>query len=306
MFDLVHVAGIEKKPTALTVNATASKSKPKASKPKASKPKTGKPTSKTKGKSKSKPDKAVDTATSDYCKYMLVLRDQLSRRVLLYPCTTADSADAFDGVMAWIEEHGLPAALYSDTASHLTSSLIQQLEDAFAMEHLFAVPYSPWTNSAVERAGGIALELLRAVCSERRLEGHLWYLALGVVQHAMNSAPLKALGGRSPFQVWNGGRPARRPLDVVVGRDELNINPTVRVDAGRASPPGRRAGRCSVRQHARQCARDRAPRRGAGARARRSRPAQARPAAQAGRLRHGRAQDNKIPRWRRAGLDLTK
>jgi hypothetical protein len=100
----------------------------------------------------------VNTAMSDYCKYMLVLRDQLSRRVLLYPCTSADSANAFDGVMAWIKEHGLPAALYSDKASHLTSSLIQQLEDAFAMEHLFAVPYRPWTNGAVERAGSIALE----------------------------------------------------------------------------------------------------------------------------------------------------
>jgi hypothetical protein len=62
------------------------------------------------------------------------------------------------------------------------------------MEHLIAVPYSPWTNGAVERAGG-TLELLRSVCSERRLEGHLWYLALGVVQHAINSAPLQALGG---------------------------------------------------------------------------------------------------------------
>jgi hypothetical protein len=231
MFDFVHVAGVERKPTAPTVNATAGKSKAKASKPKASKPKTGKPTRKTKGKPKDKPDKAVDTATSGYCKYMLVIRDQLSRRVLLYPCTAADSANAFDGIMAWIKEHGLPAALYSDTASHFTSSLVQQLEDAFAMEHLFAVPYSPWTNGAVERAGGVALELLRAVCSERRLEGHLWYLALGVVQHAMNAAPLKALGGRSPLQVWNGGRPARRPLDVVVGRDELDINPRVQVDA---------------------------------------------------------------------------
>jgi hypothetical protein len=152
---------------------------------------------------------------------MLVLRDQLSRRVLLYPCTAADSANAFDGIMAWIKEHGLPAALYSDTASHLVSSLIQQLGDAFALEHMFAVPYSPWTNGAVESAGGIAQELLRSVGSERRLEGHLWYLALGVVHHAMNSAPLQALGGRSPFEVWNGGRPARRPLRSCRARDRF-------------------------------------------------------------------------------------
>ena len=71
------------------------------------------------------------------------------------------------------------------------------MEDAFAMEHLFVVPYSLWTNGAVERAGGIVLELLRSVSSERRLESHLWYLALGVVQHAMNSAPLQVLRGRS-------------------------------------------------------------------------------------------------------------
>jgi hypothetical protein len=64
MLDLVHVAGIDKKPTAPTVNATASKSKPKASKPK-----TSKPTTKAKGKTKaSKPDNAINTATSDYCK----------------------------------------------------------------------------------------------------------------------------------------------------------------------------------------------------------------------------------------------
>ena len=112
---------------------------------------------------------------------MLVLLDQLSRRVLLYPCTASDSASAFDGIMAWI---GLPTALYSDTTSHFVSGLIQRLEDAVAMEHLFAVPYSPWTNGAVERAGGIALELLRSVCSERRLGGHHWHLALGVVQYA--------------------------------------------------------------------------------------------------------------------------
>jgi hypothetical protein len=99
---------------------------------------------------------------------MLAGLDQL---VLLYPCTTADSANALDGIMAWIKEHGL---LYSDTASHLVSSLVQQMED---VEHLFAVPLvSRW------------------------LESHLWY---GVVQHA---APLQALGGRSPFEVWNGAR----------------------------------------------------------------------------------------------------
>ena len=132
---------------------------------------------------------------------MFVQRDQLSRRVLLYPCTASDSANACDGIKAWIMEHGLPTALYSDTASHFVSSHIQQLEDVFAMEHLFAVPYSPWTNGAVKRAGGIALELLRSACSERRLESHLWYLAIGVVQHAIGTARLSRCSG--------GGRPSR-------------------------------------------------------------------------------------------------
>ena len=164
------------------------------------KAKTTAPKAKSKaGKAKAKKAAAADEPS--YTQYMLVLRDQLSRRVLLYPCTASDSANAFDGVMAWIKEHGLPMALYSDTASHFVSSLIQQLEDAFAMEHLFAVPYSPRTNGAVERAGGIALELLRSVCSERRLESHLWYLALGVVQLAKRTARNSRCSG--------AGRPSR-------------------------------------------------------------------------------------------------
>jgi hypothetical protein len=75
-----------------------------------------------------------------------VLRDQLSRRVILHSCTASDSVNAFDGITACIKEHGLPIALYSDTASHFVSGLIQELEDAFTMELLFAVPYSPWTK----------------------------------------------------------------------------------------------------------------------------------------------------------------
>jgi hypothetical protein len=157
------------------VNAVKAKAKASASK------------AKTKA-TKTKVKKAAAADEQSYTQHMLVLRDQLSRRLLLYPCTASDSAAACNGIEAWIKEHGLPTALYSDTASHFVSSLIQQLQDVFTTEHLFAVPYSPWTNGAVKRAGGIALKLLRSACSERRLESHLWYLALGVVQLAKRTA----------------------------------------------------------------------------------------------------------------------
>jgi hypothetical protein len=52
---------------------------------------------------------------------------------------------------------------------------------------------------------------------------------LGLLASAPRCANTPVRGG-APL-VWNGGRPARRPLDIVVGRDELNINPMVQVDA---------------------------------------------------------------------------
>jgi hypothetical protein len=86
--------------------------------------------SKTKAyKTKSKPgasrtEKATSAYEQSYTQYMLVLPDQLSRRVILHSCTALDSANAFDGITACIKEHGLPMALYSDTASHFVSGLI--------------------------------------------------------------------------------------------------------------------------------------------------------------------------------------
>ena len=125
--------------------------------------------------------------------YLLVMLDKLSKRVMLFPCSAADTANAVPGLLMWIKEHGLMQYVYSDTATHFTSKMMAELEVAFGLEHVAAVPYSPWTNCAVERAGGIALELLRAVMSERRMAADLWTTVIAVVQYAMNSAPRKAL-----------------------------------------------------------------------------------------------------------------
>ena len=179
---------------------------------------------------------AAAAATPRTPKYMLVLRDQLSRRVLLYPCTASDSANAFDGIMAWIKEHGLPTALYADTASHFVSSLIQQVEDAFAMEHVSPSRTAPghgqttqWSGPTASRWSSCAAPA-RSVGSRTRSGTRARLRAARGEQCAYPGAR-----GRSPFEVWNGGRPARRPLDVVIGREDLEASPTLKVDAAALS-----------------------------------------------------------------------
>jgi hypothetical protein len=122
----------------------------------------------------------------------------------------SDSSNALDSIMTWIDERRLPSALSSDTTSHFTSSLILQLDDALAMEHLFAVPYSPWTDGAVERAGGIAAP------AARRMLGAPTAVSPLVPRARRRAARHQQLGGLSPFQVCSGGCRARRPLDVDV------------------------------------------------------------------------------------------
>ncbi len=146
--------------------------------------------------------------------YMLTIVDRFSRKTMLQACEAADAENAVGGLLEWFQHNTIPDGIYSDRGTHFKNTVVEALEENYGIEHIYSVPYSPWTNGQVERIGGIAQELIRKVTSERKMAPEFWYQTIGVVQHAMNTTKQRALGDLTPLEVWGGPQP-KKPIDII-------------------------------------------------------------------------------------------
>ena len=98
-------------------------------------------------------------ASSTEQKYVLLIRDDLSGYVWLWPTTDATSDAAAEALSMWIGVFGGFEWLVSDQGSHFKNRLMDELTREFHAAHHFTTAYSPWANGSVER---ICREVLRA------------------------------------------------------------------------------------------------------------------------------------------------
>ena len=153
-------------------------------------------------------------------KYCLILRDDFSSYVWLFPTEKANAEAAAEALVTWISSFGAIEWLVSDQGSHFKNELIEKLSVESNFNHHFTTAYSPWANGTVERVCREVLRASRALCSEWKLGAQDWPGVLETIQSILNHSPLKRLGlqsgkigtvYRSPLEVFNGRRP-RRPL----------------------------------------------------------------------------------------------
>ena len=153
-------------------------------------------------------------------KYALILRDDFSSYVWLFPCSAADADSAAESICSWVAAFGAMEWLVSDQGSHFKNELIEKLADELRSQHHFTTAYSPWANGTVERVCREVLRACRALCSEWRLGAQDWPTVIEAVQSVLNHSPLRRLGPRSPdapgvyrtpLEVYTGHTP-RRPL----------------------------------------------------------------------------------------------
>jgi len=161
--------------------------------------------------------------------YLLVITDDLSRKVELIHTTSADSATAADAITFWAARYGLHAdcTLVTDGGSHFASQLISALVTRLRMRHHIVVACSPWANGSAEVENKTVLGLIRSLCSEFRLQPADWHYILPSLMQLINNNPTVATG-LSPNQIYFG-REFHSPILPVHHNGHLlePLNPTV-------------------------------------------------------------------------------
>ncbi|GMG14688.1 unnamed protein product [Phytophthora fragariaefolia] len=153
-------------------------------------------------------------------KYVLVVKDDFSGFVELYPAAEPDARTCATSLLQWFYRYGVVWQWVSDQGTHFKNQVIQELASRLGANHHFTTAYCPWANGTVEVVNRLLLKCIRAVLSEQRLSPSKWEAVLGMVQAALNQQPSDKLGGRAPVTAFMG-LPATTPLSAIFASDGI-------------------------------------------------------------------------------------
>ena len=146
-----------------------------------------------------------DSATG--MKYILMVRDDFSGYSWLVPFANADSENAADGLLEWSSTFTIPKGLMTDGGSHFRNETVRRLTRDLRVPHHFTLPYTPWSNGAVERLGKEILRIFRATLSEYQMSHQEWPALVPLLQSALNNSPSPQRKNFSPVTIFTGLTP---------------------------------------------------------------------------------------------------
>ena len=97
-----------------------------------------------------------------------------------------------------------PSVIRSDRGSEFTGHIIEYLDKAFGIKHVYGSAYHPQSQGIIERSHRSLSDVLAPLCKDHPEQ---WEAMMPRVQFALRSLPRKSLGGRSPLEVVTGLRP---------------------------------------------------------------------------------------------------
>ena len=140
-----------------------------------------------------------------YHSYLLVICDDLSRKVELIPTDRATMEVAVDSLLWWRARYGFPRdmVIMTDNGSHFTGKLVKELSENLAFAHRFSVAYSPWTNGSAESVNVIILKALKALVSQYKIRNKDWECLTPLIQCHLNHRR-SAATGLTPNETFMG------------------------------------------------------------------------------------------------------
>lgn len=137
-------------------------------------------------------------------KYVLMLRDDHSDYKWFFAFADTSAENAAHAIVDWCAAFGVPKSLMSDGPTHFKNETLNRLSKGLKVPHHFTLPYTPWSNGAVERLGKELLRVFRSITSELLLRPEEWPDLLPIVQSALNNAPSPQRRNIPPVTAFTG------------------------------------------------------------------------------------------------------
>ena len=95
----------------------------------------------------------------------------------------------------------------TDGDTHFRNDTVRLLTRGLRIPHHFTLPYTPWSNGAVERLGKKISRIFRATLSDYRMAESEWPSLVPLPQHALSSSPSARRKDFAPITISTGLKP---------------------------------------------------------------------------------------------------
>ena len=145
-------------------------------------------------------------------KSMLVIRDDLSHFIDMYPCMEQTAAFTAECLYDWFSRYGIVPIWVWDRGSHFLNTVIEELCLKLHAQHHFTLAYCPWSNGTIEVINSHILSVFRSLLSEFRMSPDDWPNLIPVVRFALNHTMPK--DRPAAITLFTGLQPSS-PLDAI-------------------------------------------------------------------------------------------
>jgi hypothetical protein len=150
---------------------------------------------------------------------VLVLRDDATELVDLWPVSRQRAVDAAAGFIDWVSRYNRCDLLIVDGGSHFKNQLFDQIKKRVGIRNIVpALPNAHRTAGSIEIINKLVLNVLRSMLDELRWPTRKWIHLLPAVRHYLNNKPRTMLNGKAPVELALG-IPREDPIGVLIDQD---------------------------------------------------------------------------------------
>lgn len=135
-------------------------------------------------------------------RYLLVVADNLTKYIHLYPCRSTDTAGVIRNMIKFCNDRGMPERIISDRGSCFPANAFQEFCRSRGIKHTLNSTRHPQANGQVERANRTITPILSMSAANQRC----WDARIGEIERFLNSTPNKTTT-KSPYEALHGYQP---------------------------------------------------------------------------------------------------